>query len=211
MIFPMDEKRNLNEPAELRRWYDDYFAANQTWPTSREYALRLLAWLRAPVVRGRALRLLDLACGGGYFLATAQRHAECWGVDFSAVALSEARSRSSARMAVSVAEALPFPDGYFDALTCLGSFEHFSDRDRAAAEMLRITAPQARYLVLVPINPAWLTHDIQPLEVVGTSQEWSDYFTNQGFIIESQFKTDKDPDLAAFSGGCVGLVMMRKI
>lgn len=203
----MDEKRILDNPVELRRWYDGYFAANQTWPTSREYALRLLARLRMPVLRDHRPRLLDLACGGGYFLATAQRHAECWGVDFSAVALAEARVRSMARFAVAQAEALPFPSGFFDVITCLGSFEHFHDRDRVSSEILRVAAPSARFLVLVPTNPAWLEHDVQPLEVVGTSEEWSDYFTNRGFGIESLFETEKDPELAAFSGGCVGLVM----
>lgn len=39
------------------------------------------------------------------------------------------------------AEALPFPDSYFDAVLCCDAFHHFRDQDAAAREIARVVRP----------------------------------------------------------------------
>jgi ubiquinone/menaquinone biosynthesis C-methylase UbiE len=49
---------------------------------------------------------------------------------------------------LAVAEALPFPDAYFDALVCSDAFHHFRDQDAAAREMARVVRPGGGLLIL---------------------------------------------------------------
>ncbi|MBN1320997.1 MAG: class I SAM-dependent methyltransferase [Thermoleophilia bacterium] len=45
-------------------------------------------------------------------------------------------------------DALPFPDGYFDAAFCCDAFHHFRDQDAAAREMARVVRPGGGVLIL---------------------------------------------------------------
>ena len=94
--------------------------------------------LRPYVTRERPI--LDLAGGTGGLSAGV---ASALGVRVViADATREMLVRLSAHRLVSVrlaaAEALPFPDGYFDALLCSDAFHHFWDQDGAAREMARV-------------------------------------------------------------------------
>lgn len=46
------------------------------------------------------------------------------------------------------AEALPFPNGYFDALLCCDVFHHVRDQAKAAAEIARVVRPGGGVLIL---------------------------------------------------------------
>jgi ubiquinone/menaquinone biosynthesis C-methylase UbiE len=48
---------------------------------------------------------------------------------------------------LTAAEALPFPDGHFDALLCSDAFHHFRDQESAAREMARVVRPGGGVLV----------------------------------------------------------------
>jgi ubiquinone/menaquinone biosynthesis C-methylase UbiE len=65
----------------------------------------------------RGTRMLDMATGAGYVAgAAAERGAEAWGIDFSAVQVDLARHRyPGVRFEQSDADALPFPAASFDA------------------------------------------------------------------------------------------------
>ncbi|NEX95174.1 class I SAM-dependent methyltransferase [Caulobacter sp. 17J65-9] len=52
------------------------------------------------------------------------------------------------------ARRLPFPDGFFDAVTLLDVLEHVPEDDRAAAEALRVVRPGGAILVSTP-NHTW--------------------------------------------------------
>lgn len=93
------------------------------------------------------VRLLDLACGtGNAALAAAARGAEATGVDASAALVAQARERAAAsgldaRFLVGDLTSLPVPDGAADAtVSCFGAI-FAPDPARAAAEMVRVTAP----------------------------------------------------------------------
>jgi demethylmenaquinone methyltransferase/2-methoxy-6-polyprenyl-1,4-benzoquinol methylase len=69
-------------------------------------------------------RLLDVGCGtGNILIAIKKRHARinCTGIDFSSAMLYRARKKlpGSTFRQLSLNEKLPFPDKYFDVVTCI--------------------------------------------------------------------------------------------
>jgi SAM-dependent methyltransferase len=141
---------------DLQAEYDRLYSTEGIRDEDRGYA-----WIAKQVLseNGRPEGLADIACGGGYFLAVLSRLAgnpiRLAGTDFSGQALAIARqSCGRARYALSASEALPLKDGLFDAVTCLGSLEHFLDIGQALREMRRIARPAARVFILVP-NIFW--------------------------------------------------------
>ena len=95
--------------------------------------------------------ILDVACGLGRLLEAAREfELELAGIDISAVAVAEARRNvPEAAIAQGNAESLPYANGSFDHVTCIGSLERVLDQDAALAEMLRVGKPAAKYCVLV--------------------------------------------------------------
>jgi ubiquinone/menaquinone biosynthesis C-methylase UbiE len=111
----------------------------------RRRALSLLAkaW-RARDQRG--LKLLDLACGSGSFLAdlkAAFPKAEVIGLDLSPAYLHEAGRRSGAPRVQALAERLPFADASLDGIACVYLFHELPPkvRPQVAAEIVRVLKP----------------------------------------------------------------------
>lgn len=105
------------------------------------------------------LTVMDIACGGGYFFKQLKpllpAGSRMVGIDISPEALKLARRECpEAEYALSEAEKLAYPDNSFDAVTCLGSLEHFLDIGKAVQEMKRILKPEGTILILVP-NIFW--------------------------------------------------------
>jgi ubiquinone/menaquinone biosynthesis C-methylase UbiE len=89
-------------------------------------------------------RVLDVACGNGNAtLAAARRFALVTGIDYVPSLLDGARARAAANgLAIELregdAEALPFPDGAFDAVLSTFGVMFTPDQARAADELLRV-------------------------------------------------------------------------
>lgn len=143
-------------------------------------------------------KVLDVGCGTGEWLtAMAGRGAIPAGVDISEVAAEVCRrSLPEADVVCGPAEDLPFPSGHFDAVTCLGSLEHFLDPISALREMVRVGKPGARILLLVP-NAGFLTRrlglyggtwqaDVQ--ERVLSLQDWEAMFTAAGLRVTERWR-----------------------
>jgi ubiquinone/menaquinone biosynthesis C-methylase UbiE len=100
--------------------------------------------------RGRAVRVLDLACGTGNWLATqarayASQPVEWHGMDASPDMLGVARAKvPAARLVAGRAENLPYRDGEFDFVAVNFAFHHFEDKDGALDEMVRVLATGGR-------------------------------------------------------------------
>lgn len=108
---------------------------------------------------GPGRRALELGCGTGVFLERVARcGAELRGIDLSEDLLAKARSRVGHLTNVAVdagnAEALPYPDGSFDAVYG-SSILHHLDLDRALQETLRVLRPGGRCVFAEPniLNP----------------------------------------------------------
>jgi ubiquinone/menaquinone biosynthesis C-methylase UbiE len=106
--------------------------------------------------------VLDIGCGTGFLLkAAADRAAKTYGLDISEEALKLAgRSAPDADLRIGNAEALPYEDGFFDHVFCLGAMEHFLDMAKGLEEMIRVTRPKGQLCVVVPNDKFiwWLFH-----------------------------------------------------
>ncbi|MGH7111381.1 MAG: class I SAM-dependent methyltransferase [Stellaceae bacterium] len=99
---------------------------------------------------GRQARLLDVGCGTGQFLRevkTNHPRLHVTGLDLSppylAIARRLLRPWSRTRLVAAPAEAMPFADGEFDAVTCVYLFHELPPRVRRAvvAEIRRVLKP----------------------------------------------------------------------
>lgn len=96
-------------------------------------------------------RLLDLACGTGLLeplIREPMPGVRVVGVDLSLPMLRVARARREGAFIQAGAEALPFPDGSFDAAVCASSLHYLPDPRLAVAELFRALRPGGRLVLL---------------------------------------------------------------
>lgn len=92
-------------------------------------------------------RVLDVACGrGNSAIAAARRNCEVTGVDFVPELLAHGRKRAAVEgldidFREGDAEALPLPDGTFDAVLSTFGAMFASDQETTATELLRVCRP----------------------------------------------------------------------
>jgi len=87
-------------------------------------------------------RLLDIGCGAGFiFDAGHDLFEKLDGVDITGEMLALIESRPNVTACKSPAEALPFPDGLFDVVTCNGVLHHLENIGHALAEARRVLRP----------------------------------------------------------------------
>lgn len=143
-------------------------------------------------------RLLDIACGTGQWLgAAAALGALPAGVDISRKALDICRATlPQAELHCGPAEQLPFADGSFDVISCLGALEHFIDPAAALAEMVRVAKPGALFILLVP-NSGFLplrlglysgTQQADMREDVRSLAEWRELFAGAGLQVHRRWR-----------------------
>lgn len=113
-----------------------------TWPMVRDLAMALPRRLEvAPGLRPR------LPLDGTYFM------------DLSPAATKGLRSHGVSAMRGTLS-ALPFPTARFDLICALDILEHLPDDERALQELSRVSAPDARMLLSVPLHmDAWTDFD----------------------------------------------------
>lgn len=139
-------------------------------------------------------KLLDIACGQGTLLQAAEPFVETYGIDISKEAIKKAKSRAKKTVfKVSSAEKLPFRDGFFNYIVCMGSLEHFYDIDKSLVEMKRVAKSNAKILIHVP-NSMYLVHKVLRIDTQGqinerlaTQSEWEELL-KKFFTVESVHK-----------------------
>ena len=142
--------------------YYDKFSEKQKLPSDHMLALedelqgtrarieRFYAPLIARRFRGSQTRVLDCGCGNGVAVdLLPDLGFETWGVDSSALRKWQwRRCREKRRLALANALALPFSDGFFDAVISSGVLEHVGVREfrtpRYSVEPERDQAEQRR-------------------------------------------------------------------
>jgi demethylmenaquinone methyltransferase/2-methoxy-6-polyprenyl-1,4-benzoquinol methylase len=159
------------------------------------------------------MRILDVATGTGMVaFALAGRGAEVVGLDQSEAMLDGAKARlqqtpqlaGRLSFVLGEAEALPFADGEFDALSFTYLLRYVDDRSATMRELARVVAPAGRIGMVefgVPGDPRlralWRVHTRAGLPLIGraVSREWYEVGRFLGPNIE-QFHT-AEPDLPA--------------
>lgn len=103
------------------------------------------------------MKVLDIAAGTGdltkAFAKKVGKTGEVWHTDINYSMLSVGRDRLIDKgfdvpSVVCDAEALPFPEGYFDIVTVAFGLRNMTHKDKALAEMLRVLKPGGKLLVL---------------------------------------------------------------
>ena len=140
---------------EIRREAFGEDLGQESWRSPAEQA-EIAELLRL----GPQTRVLDVACGaGGPSLDFAKRTGcRLIGVDIVpegvSCATAEAEKRGLADrasfIAIDAGEALPFPDGAFDAVMCINSICHFPDRHSALRDWARLLRPGGRLVFTDP-------------------------------------------------------------
>ncbi len=95
-------------------------------------------------------RVLEVGIGDGENLPLLPTRWEIHGVDIARTQLEACRDRfprMAGRLAWAEGEALPFPDGTFDAVFSVGGFNFFRDPSQALREMRRVARPGATVVV----------------------------------------------------------------
>lgn len=141
--------------------------------------------------------VLDVGCGAGFFLAELYaRGLAGAGIDISEEAVKQAKARApKADIRVGPAEHLPWPDKSFDAVSDLGTLEHFLNMEAALKEQIRVAKPGAKFLLILP-NSHYLLEFVyiwrtgkeipsaQILERKDTRKGWEEFLTQHGLTIE---------------------------
>lgn len=100
----------------------------------------------------RPKRLLDLGCGTGEMLRLLReenQEAELAGLDLSSKMIARAREKNipNAQFLEGDAEHLPYPTAYFDMVSCVQSFHHYPNPEKALAEVRRVLRPGGVFLL----------------------------------------------------------------
>lgn len=101
---------------------------------------------------GQNNKLLDAGCGTGGFSKKMEILGEVTGVDISDTALVYCRKNKLTKAVKASILSLPFPDNFFDVITCLDVIYHkgVSDDIKALNEMHRVLKPGGLFVLRVP-------------------------------------------------------------
>jgi 2-polyprenyl-3-methyl-5-hydroxy-6-metoxy-1,4-benzoquinol methylase len=143
--------------AQIRREAFGEDIGQNSWLTADEQD-KFLSWLGLSAGK----TLLDVACGAGGPVLRAAEVSGCGvvGVDVHAQGIATAKSLASQKglsgvaefLAVDATQKLPFPDGKFDAITCIDAINHFPGRLAVLQDWARVLKPGGRMLFTDPIT-----------------------------------------------------------
>jgi 2-polyprenyl-3-methyl-5-hydroxy-6-metoxy-1,4-benzoquinol methylase len=103
----------------------------------------------------KAGKVLDIGCGVGDFLHTAETHNwECTGVEPAEDAKAIAQKRTKGEI-ISSEELETIPDCYFDLITMWHVLEHIDNLKWQVKQLQRLTKPNGRIVIAVPNHKSY--------------------------------------------------------
>ena len=182
------------------RWYQQGHAHWEDAPGKKVF----IAALRECAPADKPIRLLDVGCGSGMFLARIHREVstswELHGVDFSRVAIEQGAVQwPEFTLTCADATSLESVDESFDIVTCYGSWEHFKEPSKAIGEAARVLKPDGWVIALLPTLGVYRTdrddegwyedvavegHDEKQMQWNWVRSTWEMVFNDAGFKLE---------------------------
>jgi len=116
---------------------------------------RRFALVRSLLPKRRVRKLLEVGYGSGVFFPELAKHADAlYGADIhdrpADVTAVLAKAGISAQLVTAPAEAFPYPDGTFDVVLAVSTFEFVNDARKAITELARVLTPDGRIIVVTP-------------------------------------------------------------
>ncbi len=140
-------------------------------------------------------RILDVGCGKGFqlydFMLTVPG-VEVYGIDVSAYAIEHAKEEVKERLQVGNANALPYPDKYFDLVMSINTLHnlHCYDLDKALREIERV-ARKHKYVCVESYRneteKSNLLYWQVTCEAFNTPEEWEWWFRQTGYSGDYSF------------------------
>ncbi len=157
ILQTFDNRSDKLSPGDYDTWYNQPDAIHWEDAPSKRVILQAL---KRCCPEFQPLRILDIASGTGTFLEKIRRQiGEIWqlyGIDFSPVASDLARKRSdqsSLDLQILCEDAMSshFESGFFDIVTCCGSWEHFEEPQKMLQETARILKVGGWFFGMIPV------------------------------------------------------------
>lgn len=141
-----ERKGNATSWGTVANWYDDYLKQEDTYQ-AQVIAPNLIRMLELK----KGDRVLDLACGQGYFTHEIGKHAQVVGADIAPELVAKARERlPRTRFEVAPAHQLTFArDGEFDLVTCVLALQNMEDIAAVFKEVGRVLKPGGRFVFVL--------------------------------------------------------------
>jgi len=177
-----------------REYYEQYrqVELNHWWFQGREVVLKSLVrrWLSART-DSSPIRILNVGCATGRSSEWLAEIGHVESVEYDAGCAEMARQFTGMAIQQGSAESLIYSDGSFDLVTAFDVLEHIQKDTVAAAELMRVCAPDGLVLVTVPaFQWLWSDHDL-------VNQHWRRYRRKE---LEALFVQASRDGAVAYSG-----------
>jgi len=106
-------------------------------------------------------KLLDVGCGAGDFpeaFSFYRPDLKIFAFDISKKAIALAKKRkSNIEFKVASAEKIPYPNNYFDIVTCFDVIEHVRDSEEVLKEIVRVLKKGGTFQTFIPAEDSWFS------------------------------------------------------
>lgn len=100
--------------------------------------------------------ILDIGCSSGSFLSTLQNNGwNLFGIEMEPATAAKARATTGANVFVGDVVDAPFPDEYFDAITCFDLLEHVYDPQQLLSKARDWLKPDGVLYLVLPNIKSW--------------------------------------------------------
>ncbi len=106
-------------------------------------------------------KLLDIGCGIGYFLKFIKDNNKKWrifGVEPRSLLRKVARQNTGETIKNGTLSNIPFPDSYFDVVTCYDVLEHSKELNKNMTELKRVLKPSGLLFIQAPNYKSFMAY-----------------------------------------------------
>jgi SAM-dependent methyltransferase len=134
-----------------RRYTAIFNSENTNW----WYVVRrkLITQILYSVPKNLNQKILDIGCGTGRNLVLLSQFGNPFGIDIAPEAINFCQKRHLKNVYLVKNDRYPFPDKFFDLVTCFDVLEHVKDERTILSEINRVLKVDGHLIILVPAAP----------------------------------------------------------